>query len=390
LPLVAVAIVAELALASMAVDVGTARSQQRVEQTAADSAALAGAVASSYSTSTAVITAAAQADAASNNFTNGVSGVTVTVNVPPLAGSYAGVAGAVEVVVSQPQSIHFGIFGRPTTSVSARAVAQLSTANRNCMIALDSSSSAAITVNGGTITMPKCSIVSDGGFLLNGQGTINAASIGYNASSGITLNNENFTSATPAPSVPATDPCPTVPGCAYLTATPPTSGSCASQTTFNSSSTITVSPGKYCSQVLFEGGGPVVFNPGVYDFQSGFTNNNAPSMTGTGVTFYMQGGSGIVGSNTVVNLSAPTSGNTQGVLLYQPASNNSQFILNGSSGGNWAGMTYLPSAEIIVDGGKVTTSMLLVADDFLFNSNSAVNVPTSAFPGYAGHAVLSE
>jgi hypothetical protein len=163
-----------------------------------------------------------------------------------------------------------------------------------------------------------------------------------------------------------------------------------SQTTYDSSSTITLSPGNYCSQVLFEGGGAVVFDPGVYNFQAGFTNNNAPSMTGSGVTFYIEGGSAIVGSNTAVSLTAPTSGNTAGVLVYQPTSNTSQFILNGSSSGSWAGMVYVPKAQLIVDGGQLTNSLLLVGDDLLFNGGSGINVQSSAFPGYLGHAVLAE
>jgi len=377
-----------LVLVSLAIDVGTWRYEQRLEQTAADSAALAGATESTYSNSLAAITSAAQTDAASNGFTAGSSGVTVTVNDPPLAGAYAGVTSSVEVVVAKPLPIHFAMFGR-STSVSARAVAGLSTAGRNCIFALDASSSSSITLDGGTITIPTCGLISNGGLLFNGGATVKAASIGY-AGSGLTLNGANFPDASPEPSVPAVDPCPTIAGCAYLTANPPPAGSCVSQTTYNSSTTITLSPGTYCSQVLFEGGGGVVFNPGVYNFQSGFTNNSAPSLTGSGVTFYIGGGSIIVGSNTAVNLTAPTSGNTAAVLVYQPASNSGQFILNGTASGNWGGLVYVPAGEIIVDGGQITSSLLLIGYDLLFNGTSGINVSSSAFPGYAGHAVLSE
>ncbi|MGP6157770.1 MAG: pilus assembly protein TadG-related protein [Vulcanimicrobiaceae bacterium] len=389
LPLIAASLVVLMCFASLAIDVGSWRYQQRLEQTAADSAALAGAVALAYSASPSPIATAAQADAVSNGFTNGTSNVSVTVNHPPLSGGYLGNSSAVEVIVAKPQPVHFALFGRSSQAVSARAVALLSTAGRNCIYALDSSSSSAITSNGGTITMPQCGMISNGSFLFNGQGTVNAASIGY-AGSSPTLNNTVFTGASPRAAVTAANPCPTVAGCAYLTAVPPTSGSCAANTTFNSASTITMVPGKYCNQVLFEGGGNVVFSPGVYDFQNGFTNNSAPAMSGTGVTFYIQGGSVIVGSNTVVNLSAPTTGNTQGVLIYQPSSDTGQFILNGTSTGSWAGMVYLPAAQLIIDGGEFTNSLLLVADDILLNAATAVNVPSSSFPGLGGHAVLAE
>jgi len=388
LPLIAASIMGVMCFASMAIDVGSWRYQQRLEQTAADSAALAGATEALYSSSLTSITSAAQNDAASNGFTNGTGGATVTVNTPPLSGSYAGSTSAVEVIVSKPQTAHFSLFGN-SVPVSARAVAALSTASRNCIYALDPNSNASLTMDGGTIDIPQCGIISNGGLLFNGSGTVTAASIGY-AGSSATLNNTTFTAARPKPAIAAADPCSTISGCSYLTQTPPTSGSCASQTTFNSSKTITLQPGKYCNQVIVEGGGPVVFSPGVYDFQSGFTNNNAPSMSGSGVTLYIQGGSMIVGSNTSINLSAPTTGSTAGVLVYQPASNTNQFILNGSTNGSWAGMIYVPNSTVIVDGGSLTSSLLLVADDLTFNSNTTINVPTAAISGYSGHAVLAE
>jgi hypothetical protein len=387
---VLIALVALMALMAMVVSVGFWRYEQRLQQTAADSAALAGAVEYTYTTTLATITTAAQTDAASNGFTNGVSNTTVTVNVPPLSGAYAGTGNSVEVIVAKQQPAYFTrLFGQ-TARVSARAVAILSTANRNCIVALDTDNSA-ITLDGATLTIPKCGIVSDGGYLLNGGGTIDAASIGYNPSAGNTFNSETFSAATPAPAIPAADPCPTIPGCAYLKANPPTSGTCVSTTTYDSSSTITLSPGNYCSQVLFEGGGNVVFNAGVYNFSGGFTNNNnaAQTMSGTGVTFYASGGI-IVGSKCTVNLSAPTTGNTAGVLVYQPVSDTSGFTINGASGGSWAGMIYLPAGQLTLNGGSFNNSLLIVADDILLNNATSISVPTAAFPGYSGHAVLGE
>ncbi len=47
-------------------------------------------------------------------------------------------------------------------------------------------------------------------------------------------------------------------------------------------------------------------------------------------------------------------------------------------------------AQLIIDGGEFTNSLLLVADDILLNAATAVNVPSSSFPGLGGHAVLAE
>lgn len=386
-PLVAFSMTVVIGLASMAIDVGYWRYQQRLEQTAADSAALAGAVQLGYTSTTSSITAAAQTDAATNGFTNDGVATTVTVNQPPLSGSYAGNASAVEVIVSRKLPVHFtALFGQSSTTVSARAVAMLSNVNRNCIYALSTSSSA-ITMDGPTINIPKCGIISNGGYLIN-QGSVTAASVAYAAGASNTFNNVTWGSATPAPSIPATDPCGSVPGCSYLKQNPPTSGPCMSQTTFNSSSTMTLQPGKYCNQVIIEGSGAVVFSPGVYDFEGGFTvNSGPPSVTGSGVTFYNNGGSIIIDTSPT-NLTPPTTGNYAGVLVFQPSTNSSQFHINTTAGQGWQGMLYFPSANMMIDG-ALSSWLLVVANSITLNSDSGVNDSDSAFP-VGGHAVLVE
>jgi hypothetical protein len=378
-----------MAMASLSIDVGYWRYQQRLQQTAADSAALAGAVALGNSASVSAITSAAQADAATNGFANG-GAVNVTVNTPPLSGDYAGDAGAVEVIVAKAQPVHFGtLFGQSDT-VSARAVAMPSAANRNCIYALDSTSDAAITLESGTLSIPTCGMISNGGITFD-QGSVDAASIGY-AGSSASIDQTSFPLASPQPAVEAADPCPTVSGCSYLTSTPPTSGTCVTPTTFNSADTITLSPGNYCSQVRVEGGGAVVFSPGVYTFEGGFINNDETSLTGTGVTFYVPAGSFNVGLNPTVNLSAPTTGQTQGVLLYQPASNPSALSLSSGTTqttGGWAGMIYAPASQVSVDA-AMSSWLLLVGDDITLGADSSVNVPSASFPGLTGPAVLAE
>lgn len=387
LPIVALSMVATLYLASLAIDVGNWRFQQRLEQTAADSAAIAGAVEYNYSSTSSAITSAAQTDAATNGYTDGSGNVTVKVNNPPKSGNYTTSSNAVEVIVYKLEPDHFDVLHLGSMSqVSARAVAMTSSTNRNCIYALDTDSSA-ITEDDATITMPNCGMVSNGGLLFNG-GTINARSIGY-AGSSVTDSTTTFTSATPKQAVAAVDPCMTISGCAYLTSTAPTSGTCASQTTYNVNGAIPLSPGKYCSQVLTEGSGcTVTFAPGTYVFEDGFTNNSCTAMSGTGVTIYNQGGSFIDDTGTI-NIAAPTTGNYAGVVFYQPSSNTSQFTINGgSSSAGFQGMIYAPTSDIIVDG-ALSTWVLVVCDDITLNSSSSVNVSSSTFP-VGGHAVLVE
>jgi len=376
-----------MTVASLAVDLGYWRYQQRLQQTAADSAALAGTVQLNYTTNGATsITTAAQADAATNGFANGGS-VTVTVNNPPLSGGYSGNNQAVEVIIAKAQPAFFAAVIGKSATTSARAVAMLSTVTRNCMYALNQTDNSAVTIDGGTLNMPKCGIISNGGLLFNG-GTIDAASIGYNSSEGVTDGSTTFTGASPKVAVPATDPCPTVSGCAYLAANPPATSPCISQTTFTAPTTM--QPGTYCGgQVTVNGSGTLNFAAGTYDFENGFTDNSATAMTGTGVTFYVPSGSFIVNSNVNVSLTAPTTGNDAGVLVYMPSSNTSGLTINGGSGGGWAGMMYLPGGNLIVDGG-LSSWVLTVANQITFNGSPSISIPTAALPGFNGHAVLAE
>jgi hypothetical protein len=106
------------------------------------------------------------------------------------------------------------------------------------------------------------------------------------------------------------------------------------------------------------------------------------------VTFYNgSSGAAILIQGSSISLSAPTSGNTIGVMIYQPAANTSAFTMNGGGSG-LAGMLYFPTASV-QSNGELGNWLLVVANTFLING-SGVNVPTAAFPGYAGHSELTE
>src|SRR5881628_2114211 len=89
-----------MGFAGLVVDVGYLEYYKRKAQTAADAGAQGG-VAELNAGRNNTVNAAAIQDVTANGFTDGVNGATVTVNHPPLSGSYAGNSNYVEVIVNQ-------------------------------------------------------------------------------------------------------------------------------------------------------------------------------------------------------------------------------------------------------------------------------------------------
>lgn len=382
LPLVALLLIVLMSISALAVDVGYWRYQQRLLQSAADSAAIAGADELNYPALNDWSTAAKN-DAAANGFTVGTT-VTVAVSNPPTSGPNASNVNAVQVVISEQQPALFGAtVGFGAQWVSARAVALLNATTRTCIYGL-STSGYAVAINGATFNAPNCGISSNSGFEANGS-AVTGSAIGYTT----TLNSggSSYPEAQPAVTIPQIDPCPSFSGCAYLTANPQTTGTCLTPTTFSGGSSVTILPGRYCTQLTISGVNAVTFSPGLYQLDNGMVLNGASTITGTGVTFYNGGSAAIQIQGSSISLSAPTSGNTIGVMIYQPASNTSAFSTNGGGSG-FSGMLYFPSAAV-QSNGELGTWLLVVANTFAING-SGVSVPTAAFPGYAGHSGLAE
>lgn len=87
--------------------------------------------------------------------------------------------------------------------------------------------------------------------------------------------------------------------------------------------TVTLDPGLYCDGLDISGNSKVTLNPGVYFFRGGaldVTDNS--ELTGRGVTLVFLGDKAYFRfrKNALIQLSAPTSGNTAGMLLWEATS----------------------------------------------------------------------
>lgn len=380
IPLVALALAVLMGAAALAVDVGYWRYQQRVEQSAADSAAIAGAGELAYPAANDV-DAAARKDATSNGFTDdaGVS-TRVTVTTPPASGAYAGNANAVEVVIEKKQPAWFaGAVISGSQWVRVRAVALKNTNGIYCIYALGGN----IDLRGGGrggITAQACGLITNQNLVVTGQADVDAALIGY---VGSPPGGGSYPEAQPEKSLPVTDPCPTIPGCAYLADLTANHPSMLHTGCMTFPGPDPLPPGEYCVQLS----GTLHLAPGLFVLDQGMASGN---VSGTGVTIYNGGTNGLTYSGNVnVVLSAPTTGPTAGMVFYQPPSNTASFTKNGAAGTvNFTGGFYAPTSAMTFNG-QLPSITLLVVKSIRMNGGG-ITVPVAGGLQRTGHAVLAE
>jgi hypothetical protein len=371
----------------LAVDVSYLEYRQEKQQTATDVAALGGAqqLAHSNCASAANAQAAALSDANTNGFATG-GNVTVSASSPPVSGPYAGNTCAITVTVSsQHVSTFFSrLFGYPNgMPETTQATGSVSSTGGGACIYLLSTSSWSSFNSGTTVDSPGCAIAINYSADFNG-GTITAPAIGY-VSPAPNYGNPTFTMATPAPMLPVADPCPEIPGCAYLAANPPAITGC---TTYNDNGgNQTISHGCYKSMAL-DGPGTVTMNPGLYVI-NGPMNDNGVTLVGSGVTIYVTAnGSGPNLDGYTATLSPPTTcatscsgGAVANVLYYQVPGNSSSINFNGATV-NMSGLIYAPSTTSANFDGASGNYVVLVFGSMNFNGNTAYDF-ASPPPGQA-------
>jgi putative Flp pilus-assembly TadE/G-like protein len=387
-------LIALLGAAGLSVDMGYLRYQRRLLQSAADSAALAGAAQLGAGGGFGQASAAALNDSQINGFEDGNGDVHVT----PTRVTLNTNNNALQVVVANTYPTFFmRIFGGSFTKVAVSTVATAQyIGGRGCIYALTGGSG--ITVNGGgSINVPNCNILSNQS--ISGGGAITAAAVGAHGTS--------ITTTPPAVTgtIRVSDPL------SYLG--PPTPGGvpCTDvNLPWNQNGAQTLSPGTYSEIVLQPAqrgrrgvpGRPansanITFNKGTYVINGcgGGGKNGGLDLEGTGiikgtagVTFYItQGGVNIAASQTI-HLNAPADGNYPGILMIQPAANNSAATITGNGGGSYMeGALYFPNATLNLRGSANNGNidyMVLVAKSLNISTRVSFASNYSALPrGYS-------
>jgi Flp pilus assembly protein TadG len=145
---------------------------------------------------------------------------------------------------------------------------------------------------------------------------------------------------------------------------------------FNNSPTITLNPGTICRGMTFKSAADVTFQPGVYRVRGGpIAFLAASNIKAEGVTFYFEDANSFfsMNANSKISLTAPTSGSTKGIALFEapnlPLSNVSYVS---AASVNTQGLFYLPSRNI-----ELTSSTGLSARKLAIVANTAKMVSSS-------------
>jgi hypothetical protein len=381
----AVAIVMAIALpvvigaAGLGVEAGKWYMIKRQAQTAADTGAFAGALEIAAGTSNQARPAAVK-ETSRNGFTQG-GNVTVTVNIPPVSGSYAGNAQAVEVIVTQDEPLLFATFflAEPA-GIVARAVGLVTVTGNACILSTSSNASRGLQVTGSAVVqLEDCSLASNStksdSIYFSGSSTIevpsawSAGGIQTSGSSATTFPVGQFSYAWPIqdPYANLTIPVPTV--CDYSAGT--YSG--------------TLTPGVYYGGMKFGSGAVATLEPGTYyidkgDFDVGSSAVVTCSCTaaGSGVTIVLTSsgatkdiGSVNINAQAIVTLRAPsdltnpTKYPYPGMLFIQDRRAPSKPVnkLNGGANLSLSGALYFPNQEVQWSGNSSSTDCTLIVAD---------------------------
>jgi len=385
---------------ALAIDVGHLYYTQRQLQTLADSAAMAGALeASTCGTPNCAVIQTAAATALTEGGSPAPTlflqcaaasgtGLLLTINNGPCALGSSDPnnlnANYVEaVVVEQVPTFFARIFGVSTVQISARAEAGKSTPASPCLNITGTSGQTLTLNSGASITdagSSTCSVnVNSNGApaaMENAGATVNVGA--YTVHGTVWDNGGSYTPAPTTGSAVAPDPI-----AAEITAgtiTAPTQPALSSTCCNPVSAATTLQPGYYSSGLNFNGSGyAVTLASGLYYFGGSMVVGGV-NLTGSNVTLYFANGSLTMNSASTMTLTAPSTGSTAGMLIWQATTDSSPMILDSSSSSSWGGAIYLPDAQLTLNGGSTAVAYGMVESQSLM-LNSAISLSCSSMPG---------
>jgi len=333
-------------------------------QSAADAAAYAGAIEKRAGSSSTDILGSAAFSAEDNGFDASLG--SMVVNSPPTSGMYSG-GQAVEVILSQPVERYFTrLFLDEDVTERARAVARFQSTGKACILALDPSASSAVLFSGNTsFNVKGCNVMANSiaADAVKSQGSVQVAldcivsGGGTNLTAGVVQTQPNCP-VLKAP--PVGDPYGELP-------VPSDSDSYVYKNGLDIKGTVNLAPGVY----IIRG-------------NKGLTINAGAVVTGTDVTFYLEGTARVtMNGNAKVKLQAPTTGTYAGVLFFGDRNSSGTPVnkFNGTSDSELTGSIYFKSQPVAYEGnfsgqGGCTR---VVADTIEWTGNTTINQDCTKF-----------
>ena len=365
--------------------------ERRVMQSAVDSAAISAALTKASGGDATAINAAVAKALAASKFTVKASDV-LTVNVPPQSGPNTADTTAVELLFKRSPNLflaQFVEFG--TIFIRTRAVAGAVVVGKHCIVALDKTSDSAVLFTGTADADIACGVASNSNsnraIHIGGKAVLKADPA---QAKGDIYVEGSATLQTVHPPQPHSPPVPDPFGPEGRDLQLPLTGACTpSPDLSGSSGTVNLTPGHYCGDLLIENKN-VTLAPGTYIIEDGDLSIKAGSVvTGDGVTFVFKGsnqakvGTFEFTSNSQVNITAPTTGEYAGILIFEDpdahsndgAGNPFTNFLYGGATMNLKGAIYTPSRKIEFTGGSSSASdcLYLVGRIVTVTGNAKIN-----------------
>lgn len=396
-----------IGFAGLAVEGGTWYLATRRAANAADLAALAGAAAWDAGGSPVAV---ATDTAARNGFTAG-GRTTVTVASPPRTGAYAGDASAVEVTITQTQTMALsrGFLAVPPT-ISRRAVAAAHLDEPLCILALGGG----LDLGGNSTTQAtRCALGSNaaapGGIKIYGSATVRAAGLITTGTCSGCTSGDVWTddTRTARPAVVGSRPTPITDPFAALQSWTPSPPACLSGSVTFTNNVASLSPGQaICSSLSVGPKQTLNLAAGLYYFNNADLNVQG-AINGTGVTLVFTGDVSRVGA---LKVNAKATGTlrgpdasliaghpeAKGLLVYRDAraTNNgsqNQVQLNGGATLVMYGGMYFPTSDVVVNGNSdigYSACLGVVGYYLSFSGNSDTRVDVSGCAGFTGTAAI--
>jgi hypothetical protein len=178
---------------------------------------------------------------------------------------------------------------------------------------------------------------------------------------------------------PARTPCPVLQDPLANLPAPVIPGTCEDRTA-SGSAIVRLPAGRCWRNVTSSSGGRIVFEPGVHKITGLVKGNNSSTVTGSGVTLYFEGASAALdaSSNSTLTLSAPRTGSTAGVVMFQSRTGGAadNFIVNANVTASLEGVVYLPRATFELNSDVTTRAAwtMLIVRKMILNSSAQMTV----------------